>query len=105
MSSWSSINLKVCGISRSSRFYLNLTVWFLMAVYFIDVFKSGMNSHFNYSSHRKLNLHTESRNMKLTNVVHLNSSGKLVHSMVAHLDAVTSLAVDPNGLYLMSGSK
>lgn len=25
--------------------------------------------------------------------------------MVAHLDAVTSLAVDPNGLYLMSGSK
>lgn len=34
-----------------------------------------------------------------------NASGKLVHSMVAHLDAVTSLAVDPNGLYLMSGSK
>uniref|UniRef100_A0A8C2AF71 Striatin, calmodulin binding protein n=1 Tax=Cyprinus carpio TaxID=7962 RepID=A0A8C2AF71_CYPCA len=29
---------------------------------------------------------------------------KLIHSMVAHLDAVTSLAVDPNGLYLMSGS-
>lgn len=25
--------------------------------------------------------------------------------MVAHLDAVTSLAVDPNGLYLLSGSK
>lgn len=34
-----------------------------------------------------------------------NSTGKLVHSMVAHLDAVTSLAVDPNGLYLLSGSK
>ncbi|XP_075225036.1 connector of kinase to AP-1 [Lycorma delicatula] len=33
-----------------------------------------------------------------------NSTGKLVHSMVAHLDAVTSLAVDPNGLYLLSGS-
>lgn len=33
-----------------------------------------------------------------------NTSGKLVHSMVAHLDAVTSLAVDPNGLYLLSGS-
>ncbi|XP_008428492.1 striatin isoform X2 [Poecilia reticulata] len=33
-----------------------------------------------------------------------NNSGKLIHSMVAHLDAVTSLAVDPNGLYLMSGS-
>lgn len=31
--------------------------------------------------------------------------GKSIHSMVAHLDAVTSLAVDPNGLYLMSGSK
>lgn len=25
--------------------------------------------------------------------------------MVAHLDAVTSLAIDPNGIYLMSGSK
>lgn len=34
-----------------------------------------------------------------------NNSGKLVHSMVAHLDSVTSLAVDPNGLYLLSGSK
>lgn len=33
-----------------------------------------------------------------------NNNGKLIHSMVAHLDAVTSLAVDPNGLYLMSGS-
>uniref|UniRef100_H2ZDP0 Striatin N-terminal domain-containing protein n=1 Tax=Ciona savignyi TaxID=51511 RepID=H2ZDP0_CIOSA len=33
-----------------------------------------------------------------------NSSGKLIHSMVAHLDSVTSLSVDPNGLYLLSGS-
>uniref|UniRef100_UPI00398E6757 striatin-like n=1 Tax=Pristiophorus japonicus TaxID=55135 RepID=UPI00398E6757 len=33
-----------------------------------------------------------------------NNTGKILHSMVAHLDAVTSLAVDPNGLYLMSGS-
>ncbi|PIK52509.1 hypothetical protein BSL78_10607 [Apostichopus japonicus] len=33
-----------------------------------------------------------------------NTSGKMVHSMVAHLDAVTCLAVDPNGLYLLSGS-
>ncbi|XP_073249564.1 striatin-like [Porites lutea] len=33
-----------------------------------------------------------------------NNSGKQVHTMVAHLDAVTSLAVDPNGLYLLSGS-
>ncbi|XP_064621222.1 striatin-3-like isoform X2 [Lineus longissimus] len=33
-----------------------------------------------------------------------NNSGKMIHSMVAHLDAVTSLAVDPNGLYLLSGS-
>lgn len=34
-----------------------------------------------------------------------NNTGKMIHSMVAHLDAVTSLAVDPNGLYLLSGSK
>ncbi|CAF89649.1 unnamed protein product [Tetraodon nigroviridis] len=33
-----------------------------------------------------------------------NKSGKVIHSMVAHLDAVTSLAVDPNGIYLISGS-
>ena len=32
-------------------------------------------------------------------------SGKMIHSMVAHLDAVTSLAIDPNGLYLLSGSE
>lgn len=29
----------------------------------------------------------------------------LTHGMVAHLDAVTSLAVDPHGLYLLSGSQ
>lgn len=33
------------------------------------------------------------------------SAGKVIHAMVAHLDAVTSLAVDPNGIYLMSGSE
>uniref|UniRef100_H2Y0G9 Striatin N-terminal domain-containing protein n=1 Tax=Ciona intestinalis TaxID=7719 RepID=H2Y0G9_CIOIN len=32
------------------------------------------------------------------------NTGKLIHSMVAHLDSVTSLSVDPNGLYLLSGS-
>ncbi|XP_022248719.1 striatin-like isoform X1 [Limulus polyphemus] len=32
------------------------------------------------------------------------TTGKMVHSMVAHLDAVTCLAIDPNGLYLLSGS-
>ncbi|XP_055957488.1 striatin isoform X2 [Patella vulgata] len=33
-----------------------------------------------------------------------NNTGQIVHSMVAHLDSVTCLAVDPNGLYLLSGS-
>merc|ERR1719400_1922863 len=33
-----------------------------------------------------------------------NNTGQLVHSMVAHLDSVTSLAVDQHGLYLISGS-
>ncbi|OWK15697.1 hypothetical protein Celaphus_00004643 [Cervus elaphus hippelaphus] len=36
--------------------------------------------------------------------VAMGSHRKLVHSMVAHLDAVTCLAVDPNGVFLMSGS-
>ncbi|XP_077394937.1 striatin-3 [Festucalex cinctus] len=42
----------------------------------------------------------EDRNIKFFD----NKSGQLIHAMVAHLDAVTSLAVDPNGIYLMSGS-
>lgn len=33
-----------------------------------------------------------------------NNSGKKIHQMVAHLDVVSCLAVDPNGLYLLSGS-
>ncbi|XP_025103843.1 striatin-3-like isoform X8 [Pomacea canaliculata] len=33
-----------------------------------------------------------------------NNTGKIIHAMVAHLDSVTCLAVDPNGLYLLSGS-
>jgi len=34
-----------------------------------------------------------------------NATGKLMHAMVAHLDAVTSLSIDTNGLYLISGSE
>ncbi|XP_034719858.1 striatin-4 isoform X1 [Etheostoma cragini] len=33
-----------------------------------------------------------------------NRTGKVVHSMVAHLDAVTCLTTDPKGTYLISGS-
>lgn len=33
-----------------------------------------------------------------------NTSGSLIHSMVAHLEPVTSLAIDSRGLYLLSGS-
>ncbi|XP_028648737.1 striatin-4 [Erpetoichthys calabaricus] len=33
-----------------------------------------------------------------------NKTGKIIHSMVAHLDAVTCLAADPSGVYLISGS-
>ena len=32
-------------------------------------------------------------------------SGKVIHSMTAHCDAVTGLAIDPHGLYLLSGSE
>lgn len=31
--------------------------------------------------------------------------GKCIHSMVAHLDEVTSVDCDPNGWYILSGSK
>ncbi|XP_062502124.1 striatin-like isoform X2 [Corticium candelabrum] len=33
-----------------------------------------------------------------------NRTGRQLHSMVAHTDGVTSLAVDPNGLFVVSGS-
>ncbi|CAL9683993.1 unnamed protein product [Knipowitschia caucasica] len=33
-----------------------------------------------------------------------NKTGQVVHSMVAHLDAVTCLTTDPKGTYLISGS-
>ncbi|KAG7321951.1 hypothetical protein KOW79_014809 [Hemibagrus wyckioides] len=33
-----------------------------------------------------------------------NKTGKVIHSMVAHLDAVTCLTTDPKGSYLISGS-
>jgi len=33
-----------------------------------------------------------------------NQSGQMIHSMVAHLDAVTSLAIDPQQTSLLSGS-
>ena len=39
-----------------------------------------------------------------THVTKNISSGLMVHQMVAHNDAVTTIAVDPNGLYLLSGS-
>lgn len=32
------------------------------------------------------------------------TSGNVVHSMTAHMDAVTGLTIDPHGLYLLSGS-
>jgi striatin 1/3/4 len=33
-----------------------------------------------------------------------SKSGALIHSMTAHMDAVTGLAIDPHGLYILSGS-
>ena len=33
------------------------------------------------------------------------ATGKVINSMTAHLDAVTSLAIDPHGLYLLSGGR
>uniref|UniRef100_A0A0N4Z8X4 WD_REPEATS_REGION domain-containing protein n=1 Tax=Parastrongyloides trichosuri TaxID=131310 RepID=A0A0N4Z8X4_PARTI len=33
-----------------------------------------------------------------------NNTGKLIHSTVAHVESISTLAIDPNGLYLLSGS-
>lgn len=33
-----------------------------------------------------------------------HSSGKMVHQMLAHSEPVVSIATDPSGLYLLSGS-
>ncbi|PAV63745.1 hypothetical protein WR25_07995 [Diploscapter pachys] len=33
-----------------------------------------------------------------------NANGQLIHSSVAHVEGISSLAIDPNGLYLLSGS-
>lgn len=33
-----------------------------------------------------------------------NNTGELIHSTVAHVESVSALAIDPNGLYLLSGS-
>ncbi|CAJ0582644.1 unnamed protein product, partial [Mesorhabditis spiculigera] len=33
-----------------------------------------------------------------------NRTGELIHSAVGHVESISSLAVDPNGLYLLSGS-
>ncbi|CAJ0960920.1 unnamed protein product, partial [Mesorhabditis belari] len=33
-----------------------------------------------------------------------NRTGELVHAAIAHVESISSLAVDPNGLYLLSGS-
>ncbi|KAE9414071.1 hypothetical protein Angca_002847 [Angiostrongylus cantonensis] len=33
-----------------------------------------------------------------------NNTGRLTHSAVAHVEGISSLAIDPNGLYLLSGS-
>uniref|UniRef100_A0A915E510 Striatin N-terminal domain-containing protein n=1 Tax=Ditylenchus dipsaci TaxID=166011 RepID=A0A915E510_9BILA len=33
-----------------------------------------------------------------------NNTGKLIHGTVAHVEAISTLAIDPNGLYLLSGS-
>lgn len=32
-------------------------------------------------------------------------SGKIIHTMTGHLDAISSVSIDSNGLQLLSGSK
>jgi striatin 1/3/4 len=33
-----------------------------------------------------------------------NNTGKLINSMMAHVEGVSTLAIEPNGLYMLSGS-
>ncbi|NXS11867.1 STRN protein, partial [Neodrepanis coruscans] len=78
-------------------------------------FNSGYTSIFNMETRQRIltlessvdtSMYQKKTQIKQTKKIYTvgNLFGKLIHSMVAHLDAVTSLAVDPNGLYLMSGS-
>lgn len=42
----------------------------------------------------------------LKNILHyLYFTGKMIHYMTGHMDSVTGLAIDPHGLYLLSGGK
>ena len=34
-----------------------------------------------------------------------SNSGQMQHDMIAHMDAVTGIAMDPNGLYVVSSSE
>lgn len=42
--------------------------------------------------------------MKFTILSYIVLSGKMIHGTVAHVEAISCLAIDPNGLYLLSGS-
>eukprot|EP00069_Balaena_mysticetus_P005187 bmy_17802T0 len=71
------------------------------SVDFIGCDPAHMVTSFNTGSTVIYDLETSQSLVMLSSQI---DSGKMIHSMVAHLDAVTSLAVDPNGIYLMSGS-
>ncbi|VEL11886.1 unnamed protein product [Protopolystoma xenopodis] len=63
------------------------------------------------ASHHTLNMVVgahQDRRVRFYDVARLSgscSAGVCIESMVTHLDSVTSLAVDPHGLYLLTGSR
>lgn len=67
---------------------------------FWDLNSGKFQYQFSISHYNFLRTHLNTHKILL-----LFSTGKCLHAMVAHLDEVTCLACDPNGLYLLSGSK
>uniref|UniRef100_H3B5I5 Striatin n=1 Tax=Latimeria chalumnae TaxID=7897 RepID=H3B5I5_LATCH len=99
---WHQIKAKFKKNFINNTCYFSIGLSILLCLVILSVSKTK-NSFFFLLFHCAKNLQLLVYNtFLLTNMFIL--LGKLIHSMVAHLDAVTSLAVDPNGLYLMSGS-
>uniref|UniRef100_A0A915K454 Striatin n=1 Tax=Romanomermis culicivorax TaxID=13658 RepID=A0A915K454_ROMCU len=81
-------------------------------IYDLEIGKSVLNFENNYGSCGRINQLISHPTLPITITAHEdrrirffdNNTGKTIDSVLAHLDSVSCLAIDPNGLYLLSGS-